>query len=592
MMVHRLVLRSVSLACLVLLSACGGGDDAGLSVVTAPRGQALSVGAALTPSAAVGVALTQQITAASTDARFSLAAEAPVGMTVNPVTGRLYWTPTPDQGGRTVQVSVEVSGSLTTTVPVTITVAAGTLALTQAYFIAPNGSNTTGDGSWSKPYADTRPLCDNKDPAKIIRPGSTVYYRGGTYFNPGFGSGLNPASIPDITCKGTATAPIVLRPWGNERPKIKFDAFTGIKLTGRFLTFQGFEIEGIAQDITYEQAIADWWTGSKYFNGGGLVVAGPGVTVADNLVHDTPAAGIDTEPEADLVQITGNIVFNSSWWSTRGTTAFGLVSINRAPDARTADNADTRITVRNNLAFASESRLYSRIMSKGYANLTVDEGSALLIQANAGSYDRGYVVEDNTFLYNGKGASLRADKIEFRRNTMYLNGTTMLSDGAGIRSQAATNATVEANAVQVRDQKAAVYFTTDTTLLGCTGNVLAGALLTPGLCGNAALNRTVSASTPVFVQPEAGDFRVNAQAFPGVVGADPTVFDALKTRLADYGYRIAPTGFQVPYDAMRQRILNSVPAGGQLVQQDAVTWWVYFPNTSNPTGKTAFKLFW
>lgn len=580
----------IGLACAALLSACGGGDDLA-SPAAAPSAQSLSVGTT-SAQAVVGAPLVLAIPVPASDARFTLAAGAPTGMTVNPVTGRLYWTPTPDQGGSTVSVTVEVSGSAPASVPVTIAVQAGTLALSQAYFIAPNGNNKTGDGSWARPYADTKPLCENKDAAKNIRPGSTVYYRGGTYFNPGFNSGLNPVALPDITCQGSVTAPITFRPWGNERPKIKFDSFNGIKITGRFITFRGFEIEGMAKEITYKQAMDDWWLGSKKYNGGGLVVAGPGVTVADNIVHHTPAAGIDTEGNADLVQITGNIVFNASWWSTRGTTAFGLVGLKRVPDARFPENADTVVTLRNNLAFGSESRIYSRVMSKGYANLTVDEGSSLLIKADGGDYNRDYLIEHNAFLYNGKGASLRADGIIFRRNTMYHNGTTMLPAGAGIRSQSATRALIEDNAVQVRNQKAAIDFSSDTTLRGCTGNVVAGALSGPSLCGYTPQNTLLAETAPVFVQPAAGDFRVDAQRYPGAIGMDARMLEALKARLADYGHQIAPTGYQVPYDEMRQRVLNSVPAGGTLVQQDATTWWVYFPNGQNPTGQTKFKLYW
>lgn len=592
-------------ALITTLTACGGGSQESTTTDTAATessaGDVVQAQAAVTSAtnrqAGVGAPFTLQIASGTGRARFALISGAPAGMTINPVTGRIHWTPTPDQGGRTHTVKAQITPTGTPPLPssvvtLNISVPSSTPALANAYFIAPNGSNTTGDGSWSKPYADTKLLCDNADATKNIPAGSTIYYRGGTYYNPGYGTGVNPASIRDITCSGTLAAPITVRPWGNERPKIKFDGFNGIKISGSFVTFQSFEIEGNAADIRFDQAMADWWYGNRYFNGNGLVVTGAGVTVADNIVHDVPAAGIDTEPGADLVQFTGNIVFNTSWWSTKGTTAFGLVSLNKVPAARSAGNADAVITVRNNLAFANESRIFSRIMSKGYANLTIDEGSALLIQANSGNYDRGYLIEHNAFLHNGKGASLRADKITFRRNTLYLNGTTMLSLGAGIRSNSGTRLTIENNAVEVRSDKNAIDFSTDTTLLGCSGNLLAGPASNPGLCGDTVTNTWLASGVGILANPTAGNYRVDSSRYPGTYGIDPTVLSALQARLADYGYSIAATGYQVNPEQMRKTIMASVPTGGTLVQQDATTWWVNFPDTTNPTGTTSFKLFW
>ena len=76
------------------------------------------------------------------------------------------------------------------------------------------------------------------------------------------------------------------------------------------------------------------------------------------------------------------------------------------------------------------------------------------------------------------------------------------------------------------------------------------------------------------------------------VGHYPEMLEALKARLADYRHQIAPTGYQVPYAEVRQRVVDSVPAGGTWVQENATTWWVYFPTTQNPTRQTKFKLYW
>lgn len=80
----------------------------------------------------------------------------------------------------------------------------------EGYFIAPTGSDTTGDGSEGSPWATMQKFIDAEPDA-----GSTLYCRGGTYVSPGVTfSGYNghPALV------GTAGSPITLRNYPGETP--------------------------------------------------------------------------------------------------------------------------------------------------------------------------------------------------------------------------------------------------------------------------------------------------------------------------------------------------------------------------------------
>jgi len=76
-----------------------------------------------------------------------------------------------------------------------------------AIYLAPNGDDTSGNGSLARPYATLSKA------VSVAKPGQTVYARGGTY---------RPTQPVDITTHGTAAQPITLTNYGNEHPV--FDA--------------------------------------------------------------------------------------------------------------------------------------------------------------------------------------------------------------------------------------------------------------------------------------------------------------------------------------------------------------------------------
>lgn len=511
-------------------------------------------------------------------APFALSAE-PEGMTINPRTGLITWTPAPGQGSATATVSSAGGGSD----PLTVSVTAGSPDLTGAVFVSPAGDNGSGDGSPGSPYEDTRKICPSESPSPPA--GTVIYFRGGTYRNPDFGAGLDNGQFPQIRCTGSIGDRVLIRPWGNEKPKLEFDGGVGFRLVGDHLELQGFEIEGRSAEITLQDALDNWWLGDKYFNGNGLIADGADITIRENYIHDVPAAGINTNSGADGLRLLDNMIANTSWWSIQGTTAMGFVGIDDS-----GIGGIPKIEASGNVAMRSESRVISHVFSKGFVEMTIDEGSSMLIKGDDGNYARGFDVTGNLFLYNGKGISLRDDAIDFANNTMLDNGTTLEGGGAGARSNGATNLTLADNAIEVQAGKNAVDFSEAVTLTACTGNLFDGEFSSAGDCeppagGNAS-------GSDLFTDPANGDFSVKEEfgplAGPGVGAAG---LAAIAARLTALGIEPEPTGHCVDLFAMRETLIANRPQPST-VDRDSIApdVLIEFPDDTNPTGLEEIEL--
>lgn len=477
--------------------------------------------------------------------------EPPRGMSIQAKTGIVEWTPTADQIGKHY-VGVVTRGAQVRKWIVNVDVAYGAED-PEGLYIAPDGKSDN-PGTAQKPFADFRDACNAIETATKSRPRPhTIYMRGGLYTNPGYGTGnKNNPSLPFINCSGTADQYITIQPLGNEQVKIAFDSFYGIRINGNYINLKGVEVEGPAQSISYEGALADWWTGSDLYNGNGIVIRGHHVNVHNNIVHDTSGSAIFINAAGDYSNITDNIIYNAAWWSSKGTTAIGIISA-VSSDGSVTDN----IKAERNLVFASESRIFSRVPSKGFAELAIDEGSGSLIQANNGSYIGGYLIKDSFYLYNGKGIAIaRTNNITLQNNTLYMNGSTINGRSAGLRVNSGNNINILSNAVVVADNKLAYSANKEgiSSFITSNDNYMVDAdkqqTLPPG-------NHKVTA---IFNDPAALDFSLLGD-IPENVGAPVFVLAALKTKADKYGITIAPSNWIMDYEGQTRAIVESAMEG-------------------------------
>ena len=531
------------------------------------------------------------------------------GMSVNPRTGVLTWTPTNEQDGPvTIDIDGKDAGGNVITSPsrqVVVTVAANSSINWDAIkFATTNNFASTNansmDGSLSDPFSLDKfggAFCNTGETRA-----ETIYFRGGlhtTEFND------NPAPL---NCSGESLEnPLILKPWGNEKPILSPKHTEALKINGDFITIDGFEIAGYNDQITLDQALNVWWSEANPATPAGYVIIaqgilakGNGIVIKNNIVHSWPGNGIKVQ--GDLSSVINNIVFNSGYYSTRGVGGVMVEGLNDSSYPVPAGREFGTI-VKDNVIFGNESRIISHVFSKGFSTLEIDEGSGINLQQNNGNYTRKYLVENNAILFNGKGPGLRAKDITFRNNTVVGNGLNLrVPSSAGVRLQkistsglasnyqgdAGATAAVLNNIISVPPNHEAIRIDADSRPTECSGNVSQGIytinaknqLIPEGntdsyiLCSEQDNNRFI-VNSPVK-NSASNDFT----PVSGGGGASQSLIVQASARLADIGFSLKPSGFDImsihAYEAhimpMINTILKTTPDGSggstQLIYKD------------------------
>ncbi len=133
-------------------------------------------------------------------------------------------------GTDTITVSVKDNSGNTTTNSVNYTLASASTG--NSYYISPTGSDSSGNGSINSPWLTWAYA------SSMLKPGDTLYARGGTYYNQGgWGSG---GTANWYSASGTQTAPITFKAYPGEIPV--FDG--GATATSNSSILSGYEWTG------------------------------------------------------------------------------------------------------------------------------------------------------------------------------------------------------------------------------------------------------------------------------------------------------------------------------------------------------------
>jgi hypothetical protein len=482
---------------------------------------------------------------------------APKGMRILP-DGTVVWTPTQDQNG-TWRVTIEAYRGSERLLNDTLTVQVESGSLTyDGLFVDPTGSGSAADdGTPLHPYHDFETACAHRGSLQRI------YLRGGLYRNPGWGqSTRTPARFPAIQkCVGTAQNPIVVRPWGNEYVTLATDALYGLKIkeSAQHIVVEGLEIVGVADALTQEEVLKQWWNASDTIKTIGISVNGDHVTVRNNIIHHMPGSGISVA-KAVAAHIEGNIVYACDWWTISGSSGIGITQAREAADS----TGRTENVIENNLIFGVEQRIFSRVWNKGFATLTIDEGEAFLIQEgkdtgdSVANYRGQYRIANNLIAYNGKSGVINmAKNVTIEPNSYYQNGT--LTRQGGFRINKSPNITLRNNAVAAP---------ADTLILSVGGSdqPTASNNYVAGGKDRSLPDGFEQVSDGLFVDAAGGDF-TTTDAVPDGVGVDPDLLKTLRAKLARYRIRIQPTGYRVDPAAMTRAIIDHRPAGSSVDTQ-------------------------
>lgn len=321
------------------------------------------------------------------------------------------------QAGSYVVRLTATDGELTTYDDLTITVS--TVPQSQGgFYVSPNGS-ANGDGSINNPWDLQTAL---SQPA-AVKPGDTIWIRGGTYHGD-FSSNLT----------GTADKPIIVRPYQGEH--VQIDTYDGTNalnyfyVYGDYTQYRDLEIMSSSPVERFTEDLSSWPANVRR---GGLFIYGDYDSFVNLVVHDVDTVGFWADGAGG--EIYGSVIYNTGWVNTSRARGTGLYTQNSQGTKRIADNIIFN-------AFSEGIQAY------GTSQASVDgydiEGNTLF-NAGAGAgvgYERGLEIVI--------GGGTAAKNVNFSNNYTYHSNFKGVADLSYLFGVTNENATVTNN-----------YFATD-----------------------------------------------------------------------------------------------------------------------------------
>jgi hypothetical protein len=234
-------------------------------------------------------------------------------------------------------------------------------------FVAPSGERD-GDGTLDRPLALARALAADSP----IRPGSTVWLRGGTYSG-AFRSDLN----------GSEAHPIVVRSYPGEHAVIDSAPLSqpALSVYGAWTTYRDFEL--VSSSAIRESFQLESSQPSDLPRGAGIAAHGPHTKFVNLVVHDL-SGGINIWSDAVGAEADGNVIYNNGWKSGDRNNGHGIYTQNQHGVRRLADNIVFNQFAAGIHAYGSDEAYLDNIVLDG--NVLFDNG------ALGNRYDRNILI--------------------------------------------------------------------------------------------------------------------------------------------------------------------------------------------------------
>ena len=165
------------------------------------------------------------------------------------------------------------------------------------FYVSPSGS-ASGSGSIASPW-DINTAFNTQ--ASTVRPGDTVWLRGGTY-----GSGGSTTFYSYLT--GTAALPIYVRQYPAERATIN----GGLGIVGNYAWYWGFEVANLNWSWPRTTSEAGSFPSGKPADAVFFIQGATGNKIINMIIHDG-ADGIADQQEATGTEEYGNLTYNNGW---------------------------------------------------------------------------------------------------------------------------------------------------------------------------------------------------------------------------------------------------------------------------------------
>lgn len=277
------------------LSFAASASAPGLAIATAGSGGTLrvsqpnfSISGSISSGGGSSVALSgaaSQTTTADSSGNYSFIGLPNGGYTITPTKSGFNISP--------ANKAVTINGSNATAINF-----AATQQLTSgSFYVSPTG-NPRATGSISDPLDITTVF---QTLASRIRPGETVWLRGGTY-------GTGGSTVFTSSLMGTASSPIYIRQYPGERATIN----GGLNIAGKYAWYWGFEIANLNWSFSRTTSTLGVSPPGKpsdaiFFSPGAI-----GNKIINMIIHDA-AGGIADLQAAMETEEYGNLIYNNGW---------------------------------------------------------------------------------------------------------------------------------------------------------------------------------------------------------------------------------------------------------------------------------------
>lgn len=252
-------------------------------------------------------------------------------------------------------------------------------------------------------------------------PGDTVLVMNGTYIGEG-------DYKPTLTINrdGTPSQWITYQAYPGHSPLIQSNgAFQAIHIDANYIIVDGFQVRGIRDQVSYEEAEAAF---EAHKNGEGYNprVHGDGIKVShfnivrNNEIFNFGGGGISVK-DTDSVIIENNTVYDTSHYSPFGHSGISVIYPEHSnTPTESIDESKYDIIVRGNISHSNYN--YFECGCDNYRRVT--DGNGIIIDIVEDDY-HGWILVANNLVFNNGGSGIHAYKarnVDIINNTAYHNG--------------------------------------------------------------------------------------------------------------------------------------------------------------------------
>ena len=426
--------------------------------------------------------------------------------------------------------------------------------LSELYVDLTNGDNNAS-GTYDAPL-QTIPFALNLAASNNI---ANVYVKSGSY-------SLNTS----IDINTVATTPVVLSPEPNGTVTLTLKSFKNFRFYegAKNIEVKGFKINGDSNAIDHWTLLSQYlWQPNTLTNdisGGGIcfqIEAAEDIKISNNVIHDFYQKAMNIE-DGRYITVSGNIIYNIGHTSLSG----GHGIMRQQGSGSFSDNDDPtkyRWDIDGNMIFNVHQRIYSWVPSKGYLNMTLDEGKPILIdETPAHDTNMKARIRNNVVAFS-KIDAIRlkpTNGLEILNNSIFTkdahaDGITNTVNGfnANVYGDPFLNFNCSNNAVEVIATKDSYHLD---DALNSEGSSFANNYAAYG----AVVPSTLASfqDSDLFTAPNNGDFSlINANL--NNVGVASNVLSALNNLAAAHNVTIANDNWEHDHLKMTQTLLDNVP---------------------------------